>query len=98
MVSPCLPWRKLLSPGQERLARVEAAPASGGSSGRSEPSNGLEPFQAYRRAVESHQRDTEDRDEGHHRTAGVRRRYLTPLYTPGILIAYGFLTEERGSR
>ena len=41
-VSPCLPWRKLLSRGAPRAGR--AAPASGGSSGRSEPSKGLEPF------------------------------------------------------
>jgi hypothetical protein len=41
-VSPCFPWRKLLSLA-ERLARVER-PASGGSSGRIEPSKVLEPF------------------------------------------------------
>jgi hypothetical protein len=43
MVSPCLPWRKLPSL-TERLAIVERPPASGGSSGRSEPSSGLEPL------------------------------------------------------
>ena len=60
-VSPCFPWRKLLSPGGAPGAGraapawrapaagrapgdARAAPALGGSSGQSEPSNGLEPF------------------------------------------------------
>jgi hypothetical protein len=89
MVSPCLPWRKLLPLGgalaagrapaaggapaaaRASLALAEgpaaagapgagrAALASGGSSGRSEPSNGLEPFRrplgGFGRAVESRQ-------------------------------------------
>jgi hypothetical protein len=49
MLSPCLPWRKLLAlaerlPPAEHPGAGRAAPASGGSLGRSEPSNGLEPF------------------------------------------------------
>ena len=83
MVSSCLPWRKLLSPA-ERLRAASSGPASGGSSGRSEPSNEAAPLAAGRN------RRSSDRLEGMARSraaggdkADWRRRSRTRRCSPG---------------
>jgi len=46
----------------------------------------------------THRRRKAGLEDVHHRTAGVRRRYLYLASHSGILTTHGSLTEERGSR
>ena len=64
-VSPCLPWRKLLSPTEPASPRVRASWAASGAPGvgRAVPASGGR-WGGFGRAVESRQRGSEDRGEG----------------------------------